>query len=304
MDNVPFGLAAEPKSLKATSRTKTPGGIPFPRKRSRNFAKAPRTLRSTVSAEIPRSLQAFRLSVSGRVPHTVGTVNVLLETDSLNSAQRTHLDQIVRSLKHRYPEAGRHLPRRPRRGTVRKRSFRARTGAPRERKAPALMESRLFYAQLLYGAKHLRPGDGRSARRGEPSHGDPPEPYSLLAKLYHDQGASTAANSWWNMPFQNSPRMNRCCSRRLPDGIQGRFDDAERLYRRILALHLESAEANDAIATLGQKSPPGGGSSQTLLKPGTGRRSPVKSSNLSSPSIRITCPSAKPSGRVSQGPRI
>ena len=269
VDNVPFGLAAGTKVAEGDLPDEDAGWNSVPAETQQELRRAADL---ALNGFQQKSLEVYE-ALAYQYPDVFriqwGTVNVLLETDSLNPAQRSHLDQIVRSLKHRYPESGvaTYLDAR-----VAERSGSGASALELARlasgEAPALMESRLFYAQLLYGAKHYAQATEEVRAAVSLSHGDLAEPYSLLAKLYHDQGALDSCELVVEYAISKFPADEPLL---LLEGYlmeyKGRFDDAERLYRRILALHPESAEANDAIATLGQKSPPGGGSSQTLLKP-------------------------------------
>src|SRR5574344_481052 len=252
VDNVPFGLAAGTKVAEGDLPDEDAGWNSVPAETQQELRRAADL---ALNGFQQKSLEVYE-ALAYQYPDVFriqwGTVNVLLETDSLNSAQRSHLDQIVRSLKHRYPESGvaTYLDAR-----VAERSGSGASALELARlasgKAPALMESRLFYAQLLYGAKHYAQATEEVRAAVSLSHGDLAEPYSLLAKLYHDQGALDSCELVVEYAISKFPADE---SLLLLEGYlmeyKGRFDDAERLYRRILALHPESAEANDAIATL------------------------------------------------------
>ncbi|WP_290743216.1 tetratricopeptide repeat protein [Fibrobacter sp. UBA4309] len=132
-------------------------------------------------------------------------------------------------------------------------------------KAPSLYEARLWFARLLKE-------DGRLAQAGNECHaaislslGADPRTYELMAQLYHDQGLLDSSASLVEYALSQYPaNVELLLLQGYLMEYQGRFDSAEKLYHRILAFRPDFAKASTALASLGEKSPPGTGSGVTL----------------------------------------
>lgn len=190
-----------------------------------------------------------------------GELNTLFEMNSPDELQRERLNLLVGKLQGLYPNTGLSIYLDSRRayasGNTSSAFEMARIASE---KAPALYEARLWYARLLSENDRLAQASAECRTAVSLSAGSDPRAYELLAKLYHNQGIIDSCTSVVDYALSQFPADAELL---LLQGYlmeyQGRFDAAEKVYRRILAFQPDFAKATAALASLGEKSPPGAG---------------------------------------------
>lgn len=199
-----------------------------------------------------------------------GELNVLFDMTaqgiSLTESQRDRLTLLTGKLQGRYPGSGisAYLESRSlyMAGNESAALELARAAAE---KAPSLLQVRLWFGELLMKNSRSIQATAELKTAISLSNGDSPRGYELLAELYHDSGLLDSCSAVVEYSLSQFPVDAKLL---LLQGYlqeyQGHFDAAEKIYQRILAFQPDYAEARTAVATLGEKSPPGPGTGVAL----------------------------------------
>jgi tetratricopeptide (TPR) repeat protein len=269
VDNVPFGLAAGTLILEGDIPEQKVGLEQMSPATQQELRRASDLRLNGYDKEALEVYEALALQYPDVFLVQWGAVNALFDAESLNTAQETHRDVLIKNLKKKYP--GRvidlYVDSRvaERAGSEVAALELARLASE---KAPSFFDARLLYANLLFAAARYSQATEETRAAISLSHGNMASPYRLLASLYHEQGSLDSCALVVEYALSKFPADEELL--RLQGYLaeyKGRFDDAERIYRRILALRPDSKKANEALRSLGEKSPPGGGNSSTRLTP-------------------------------------
>lgn len=195
-------------------------------------------------------------------------INTLFEMDSLSDQDLYRAKLLTEKLENRFPKGGIPLYLESRNafrsGNI---SMALQLAQVASEKSPALYETHLWYAKLLKNENRYVQAILESHMAISLSAGADQRAYELLAGLYHDQGSIDSCTAVVEYALSQFPADAELL---LIQGYlyeyQGRFDSAEKIYRRILAFDAEFTKASNALATLGEKSPPGTGSG-TVVSP-------------------------------------
>lgn len=193
-------------------------------------------------------------------------LNTLFEIDSLADHETYRLKTLNEALQTKFANTGAAMYLNSRMAELAgNRSMAVAMARSATEQAPSLYETRLWYARLLLGESRLAQAVTESRAAVSLSAGSDPRAYEILAQVYHNQGSVDSCAAVVEFALSQYPANAQLM---LLQGYlleyQGRFDAAEKLYRRVLAFDPGFAAANSAIASLGEKSPPGAGSGVSL----------------------------------------
>jgi len=193
-------------------------------------------------------------------------VNTLFEMESLNEQEADRLNALIGKLQGSYPNSGLSIYLESRKaylgGNASSAFEMARIASDR---APALYEARLWFAKLLNENSRGTQAVAETRTAISLSAGSDPRAYDLLAQLYHNNGDLDSCTSVVEYALTQYPAdANLLVMQGYLMEYQGRFDSAEKLYQRILAFRPDFKLAANALASLGEKSPPGAGSNVSL----------------------------------------
>ena len=128
-------------------------------------------------------------------------------------------------------------------------------------KAPALYQARLWYGELLMNASRYADAVQEFKTVVSLTNGDSPKAYERLAEVYHTSGNIDSCSALVEFALSQYPANAKLLLLRgYLNEYQGHFDAAESIYRRILAFRPDDRDARVALASLGEKTPPGLGS--------------------------------------------
>lgn len=269
VDNIPFGLPVGNTILEGDVPNKMEGFDRMPATTQQELRRAMDLAVNGYDKEALETFEAIALQYPNVFLAQWGAMNALFDLDSLTAAQESRLDVLVKNLKKNYPGSvvDYYVDSRlaEREGSDAAALELARLASE---KAPSILDVRFLYARLLFAAKHYSQAADEIRASISLSHGNRVSPYRLLAWLYHDEGSldSSALVVEYALPKFPADEDLLRLQGYLAE-YKGQFDDAERIYRRILALCPGSKKANEALLSLGEKSPPGGGNSTTRLTP-------------------------------------
>lgn len=200
------------------------------------------------------------------LPAIWGELNTLFEMEQLSEMQRDRQTLLIGKIQGRFPGSGMAT-------YLDSRNFYAAgneaTALELARsaceKAPALIEARLWFAQLLMNNSRTIQATGELRSVISLTEGDMPRAYELLADIYHQNGQLDSCSAVVEFALSQYPvNAKLLLLQGFLEEYQGHFDAAEKLYHRILAFRPEYTAAREAAATLGEKSPPGPGNGITL----------------------------------------
>lgn len=193
-------------------------------------------------------------------------VNTLFEMESLDEQEHDRLNILVGKLQGLFPNTGLSIYLDSRRaylnGNTSSAFEMARIASD---KAPSLYEARLWFAKLLSENSRSTQAVAEVRTAVSLSAGSDPRAYDLLALLYHNNGDLDSCTSVVEYALTQYPAdAELLVLQGYLMEYQGRFDSAEKLYQRILAFRPDFKLATSALATLGEKSPPGPGAGVSL----------------------------------------
>ncbi len=234
-----------------------------------------------VQTELRRATELFRNGVFGSaydifdgvvalypdlLPAIWGEVNTLFEMAPLTENQRDRQALLIGKLQGRFPASGisSYLESRTFFAAGNEAAALELARAASE-KAPALVEARLWFAELLMNNSRTIQATNELRTVISLSNGDVPKAYELLADLYHQSGQLDSCSAVVEYALSQYPvNVRLLLLQGFLNEYQGHFDAAEKLYQRILAFRPDYAAAREAAATLGEKSPPGPGNGIAL----------------------------------------
>jgi len=188
-----------------------------------------------------------------------GEMNALFDMDSLQENQRIYRDQLSLFFEKKYAETG--VPffieshEKERNGNRQSAEELARQASEI---SPAVMEFRLWYGRLLSEEKRYAQAIAETHMAISLSDGVFSKPYEQLALLYHAKGNLDSCSAVVSYALSKFPAdVQLLVLQGYLKEYAGKFDDAEKNYRRVLAIRPSFIKAQNALATLGEKSPPG-----------------------------------------------
>jgi len=188
-----------------------------------------------------------------------GEVNTLFNMDSVSETMRDRADLLIGRLMSRYPNTGVSFYLDSRKsllaGNLNVALELAKKACSR---SPSVYEMRLWYAELLLRNSNMGEAVNECRAAISLSSGDSQRAFELLAKVYHDEGLLDSASSVVDYALAQFPLSSELL---LLKGYlaeyNGKFDLAEKSYHRIIAFRPDFEKARRAIATIGEKIPPG-----------------------------------------------
>ena len=193
-------------------------------------------------------------------------LNTLFEKDDLSDRDDIRLKQFGDLFQNKFPNSGLSMYVESRLAArASNASLALQLAQVSAEKSPALYESRLWFARLLQREGRLSQASAECRTAISLSAGSDPRAYELMAQLYHDQGMLDSCSAVVEYALTQFPvDMKLHLLQGYLAEYRGHFDVAEKIYQRILALDPNYKEASEAVATLGEKSPPGPGTSVNL----------------------------------------
>lgn len=277
MGNYFYGAFGSSKVTVAGIPFGLPAGSSVQMGDSPNFQKASASLPAQMQAELRRAVELSRSGNLGMAyeiyeaivmlyPNNLaalwGEVNTLFEMDSLTSLQNSRMNVLLSKLQSTLPGTGvsAYLDSRKAYGMG---NFNAALELSRIAcdRAPALYEARLWYARLLVENSRADQAIEEARAAISLSSGESSMAFELLADIFHSQGNLDSCSSLIDYALSQYPVNARLL---LLKGFlaeyRGLFDAAEKVYQRIIAIRPDYIPARNALATIGEKIPPGPGS--------------------------------------------
>ena len=188
-----------------------------------------------------------------------GVARSLLSKDSLSPVWKSLLESAERTLKKRYPESSitfwmdaKSAEKSNSLGTA------LELARVSTEKAPAFADARMLYASLLFREGRFAESENEARTAISLSLGANPGAYALLARIYHDAGTLDSCERVVDYSLSKFPLDPKLlCMQGILQEYRGHFDEAENIYRKVLAIRPDFPSATDALLSLGQKSPPG-----------------------------------------------
>lgn len=187
-----------------------------------------------------------------------GVLNAFWEQDSLSSNAVSRLETLSQSIKKKISSQSLHLYV-DSREAYRLGSFPLALELARgaSEKGASFSEFHLWYARLLKESKRLAQAVDETRLAIGLAKGSSQQAYHFLAMLYHEQGNLDSCTAVVEYALTKYPADAKLL---LLQGYlseyNGAFDLAEKKYQRALALRPDLKEAEMALNTLGEKSPP------------------------------------------------
>ena len=192
-------------------------------------------------------------------------LNTLFEKDSLSDREDYRMKQFAEALKAKFPGGVAMYIESRLAARTSNYSLAMQLAQVAAEKAPALYDARLWFARLLLRDGRLAQAAAECRTAISLSAGADPRAYEIMAKLYHDQGLLDSCSAVVEYALTQFPvNMELHLLQGYLAEYRGHFDAADKIYQRILALDPNFKKATEAEATLGEKSPPGTGSSVNL----------------------------------------
>ena len=192
-------------------------------------------------------------------------LNTVFEKDSLSDREDYRMKQFAEALKAKFPGGVAMYIESRLAARTSNYSLAMQLAQVAAEKAPALYDARLWFARLLLRDGRLAQAAAECRTAISLSAGADPRAYEIMAKLYHDQGLLDSCSAVVEYALTQFPvNMELHLLQGYLAEYRGHFDAADKIYQRILALDPNFKKATEAEATLGEKSPPGTGSSVNL----------------------------------------
>ena len=200
------------------------------------------------------------------LPAVLGEINTLYEIDSLADVQKERLMMLSNKLQKKYPETGLSAYLESRSfAMIGNEAAALELARSASEKAPSFVDARLWFAEILMRNSRLIQAKNELHAVISLSNGDHPKAYELLAEVYHLEGLLDSCSAVVEYALSQYPvDAKLLLLLGYMKEYQGRFDDAEKIYQRILAFRPEYTPASEAVASLGAKSPPGTGNGVVL----------------------------------------
>ncbi|MBQ2561730.1 MAG: tetratricopeptide repeat protein [Fibrobacter sp.] len=259
VDDVPFGLESGTSVLNGDAPNFKADVERLPVQAQAEFRRAGELSRSgavKAAYEIYDALVLLYPNVDAAV---WGEVNTLFSMDSVTETMRDRADLLIGRLMARYPNTGISFYLDSRKsllaGNLTVALELAKMASTR---APSIYEIRLWYAELLLKNSNTKEAALECRAAISLSSGDSQRAFELLAKVYHDAGSLDSSSLVVEYALTQFPLSSELMLLRgnLAE-YNGKFDVAEKTYQRILAFRPDFEKARRAMATIGEKVPPG-----------------------------------------------
>ncbi len=195
-----------------------------------------------------------------------GALEALFDADSLNESEKIRQETLLEYSKKRY--AGTSLAaywdsrRAYLAGSLSTALDLAQTAS---KNAQAFTAFRLWYAKLLLENSQNTLAVQEARASISLSFGNSPRAYELLAEAFHASGLLDSCAAVTEYGLSKFPtNSNLLLLHGYLEEYRGNFDAAEKVYLKISTLHPNFKQAPQALATLGEKSPPGNGEHVTI----------------------------------------
>ena len=259
VDEVPFGLEAGTSILNGDAPNFKADVERLPVQAQAELRRAAELSRSGAAKAAYEIYDALVLLYPNVDAAVWGEVNTLFNMDSVSTTMRDRADILMGRLMNRYPNMGIGFYLDSRKslmaGNLNVATELAKMACSR---SPAIYELRLWYAELLHKNSNLKDAADECRAAISLSSGDSQRAYELLATVYHDGGLLDSASNVVDYALTQFPLSSELLLLRgFLAEYNGKFDAAEKTYQRILAFRPDYEKARRAIATLGEKSPPG-----------------------------------------------
>lgn len=259
VDEVPFGLEAGTSILNGDAPNFKADVERLPVQAQAELRRAAELSRSGAAKAAYEIYDALVLLYPNVDAAVWGEVNTLFNMDSVSTTMRDRADILMGRLMNRYPNTGIGFYLDSRKslmaGNLNVATELAKMACSR---SPAIYELRLWYAELLHKNSNLKDAADECRAAISLSSGDSQRAYELLATVYHDGGLLDSASNVVDYALTQFPLSSELLLLRgFLAEYNGKFDAAEKTYQRILAFRPDYEKARRAIATLGEKSPPG-----------------------------------------------
>lgn len=187
-----------------------------------------------------------------------GVLHVLWEQDSLSSNDLLRLEHIIKKMKEKIASQSLHHYIDSREAyRLGSHPLALELARKATEKGASFADFRLWYAELLQKANRVSQAISETRMAIGLAKGTSQKAYEKLALLYHEQGNLDSCTSVIEYALTKYPADTQLL---LLQGFlseyNGSFDLAEKNYQRILALRPNFKEAQKALNTLGEKSPP------------------------------------------------
>ena len=259
VDEVPFGLEAGTSILNGDAPNFKADIERLPVQAQAELRRAAELSRSGATKAAYEIYDALVLLYPNVDAAVWGEVNTLFNMDSVSATMRDRADILIGRLMNRFPNTGISFYLDSRKallaGNLNVATELAKMACSR---SPAIYELRLWYAELLLKNSNMKDATTECQAAISLSSGDSQRAYELLAKVYHDAGILDSASNVVDYALTQFPLSSELLLLRgyLAE-YSGKFEAAEKTYQRIIAFHPDYEKARRAIATLGEKVPPG-----------------------------------------------
>lgn len=261
VENVPFGLPAGTGLSRGDAPNFDEGIERLPYSTRDEFRRAKNLAENGYASQALEIFDAIAFTYPDLEAAKFESMNALLSLDSLTDMQRIRLETVTENMRQRYPGSSM-VAYLDSRESVKSGSFSAALEFARiaSDKAEAVLAYRLWYGELLLKERQYANAAEEARAAVSLSLGYSEKAYSLLADVFHGLGQLDSCGSvveYALTKFPTSPRL--LLLQGYLDEYRGHFDSAERTYQRIKALNPGFKAADNALATLGGKTPPGNG---------------------------------------------
>ena len=263
---IPYGLPAGTTVLRGDSPDMAAESAKVPVQVQTELRRASELLRSGSLQSAYDIYDGVVVLYPDLLPALLGQANVLFEMDSITPVQQDRLILLVDKLQSRFPGSGLSAylesHRVFRNGNESAALELARVATE---KAPALYQARLWYGELLLNVSRYVQAANEFRTVVSLTNGDVPKAYERLAEVYHVSGNLDSCSALVEFALSQYPvNAKLLLLQGYLNEYRGHFDAAEKIYQRILAFRPDDADARNAAATLGEKSPPGPGTGIVL----------------------------------------
>ena len=257
---VPYGLKAGSEIMVGDAPDFRQELASLPIQTQGEFRRATELVRNGAIVQANEIFNAISLLYPDLILALWNEANTLFEMDSLTDLERNRLNLIVGKLQGKYPNSGVSNYLESRKVYKENRTVSLEMAKVAVERAPTLFEARLWYARLLRENNRVPQAVEETRTAISLSAGDSPQAFALLANLFHDQGQLDSCSSLLDYGLSQFPMDGELMLLRgyLLE-YQGRYDEAEKTYQRLLALRPDFDKASVALATVGEKTAPGAG---------------------------------------------
>jgi tetratricopeptide (TPR) repeat protein len=261
VDEVPFGLEAGTALLNGDAPNFKAAVEKLPVQAQAEFRRAGELSRSGAAKAAYEIYDALVLLYPNVDAAVWGEVNTLFSMDSVTEAMRDRADLLIGRLMTRYSNTGISFYLDSRKSLLAgNMNVALELAKMASNRSPSIYEIRLWYAELLLKNSNTKDAALECRTAISLSSGDSQRAFELLAKVYHDAGDLDSAALVVDYALTQFPLSSELLLLRgyLAE-YKGKFDAAEKTYQRIIAFRPDYEKARRAIATIGEKIPPGKG---------------------------------------------